>query len=135
MIFSPLEVAEQLDMMASRRKSEKDAELRGLMRQAEKHLRDLSATVKSRPLTEDEVRLMASCTDRSVELCAYVEDRRYYKPVPAIITRMVGDGIRAVYSSGMYDVLELKNYNRTWRLWAKYPSGVDMKMMDWRPKK
>ncbi len=128
-MLTALQLAEQLEMLA---RQTKDAQLRGALKMAEEQLRERE---KAKPLTESEVRLLFENTERGMEFCVYVEDRGYYKPLPAILDRAYKDSARVVYSNGMHYMLEMRDYNRTWRLWAKYPSGVEMKNEDWRHRK
>lgn len=131
-MLTALQAAEQLDMMAQKMTGQRYEELRGVLRMAEKLLREQKKAV---PLTEDEVRQLMSGTERGMEFAVYVEDRGYYKPLPAIMDSAMPESIRIVYSNGMRYVMELRDYDRTWRLWANYPSGIEMKMTDWRSRK
>lgn len=128
-MLTALQLAEQLEMLA---RQTKDAQLRGALHMAEEHLRGRE---RARMLSEDEVRLLFENTARGMEFCVYVEDRGYYKPLPAILDKAYKDAARVVYSNGMRYLLEMREYNRTWRLWDKHPSGVEMKKEEWRHRK
>lgn len=131
-MLTALQMAEQLELMAQKLKGQRHEELRGVLKMAEKQMREKE---KALPLTEDEVRLLMAGTERGMEYAVYVEDRGYYKPMPALMDSAMVDSIRVTYSNGMRYMLEMRDYNRTWRLWEKYPSGVEMKMKDWRSRK
>lgn len=128
-MLTALQLAEQLDLLSGHVKSER---VRGALKLAEKQLREAE---KEDPLTEEEVKQLMENLERGMEFAVYVEDRGYPKPMPALMDRKLNDSIRVMYSNGMRYVLELKDYNRTWRLWARYPSGVEMKMKEWRVRK
>ncbi len=123
------EAAEQLDMLAGKMRP---SQVRGAMRAAERLLREEEA---AEPLTEEEVRLLMANTARGQEYALYLEDRGYPKVQAAILDSAYGDGVRVIYSNGMRYIMEMQDYNRTWRLWAKYPSGVEMKVNEWRARK
>ena len=131
-MLTSLQLAEQLDLLAGSIRGKNADKVRAAMRLAEKKLREEK---KAQPLSEDAVRLMMSNLERGMEYAVYVEDRGYYKVLPALFDRAFNESIRVMYSNGMYYMLDLKDYGRTWRLWDKYPSGVEMKMVDWRARK
>lgn len=131
-MLSSLQLAEQLDLLAGSIRGKNADKVRAALRLAEKKLRE---DKRRQPLSEDAVRLMISNLDRGMEYAVYVEDRGYYKVLPAVFDRAYNDTIRVLYSNGMYYMLEMKDYNRTWRLWDTYPSGVEMKMTEWRARK
>lgn len=123
------EAAEQLDILAGKMRP---SQVRGAMRAAERLLR---GEEMAQPLTEGEVHLLMAGTARGQEYALYLEDRGYPKVQAAIIDGAFGDTVRVIYSNGMKYMMELKDYGRTWRLWAKYPSGVEMKLHEWRARK
>lgn len=131
-MLSSLQLAEQLDLLAGSIRGKNADKVRAALRLAEKKLRE---DKKKRPMSEDAVRLMIGNLERGMEFAVYVEDRGYYKPMPALLDRAYNDTIRVLYSNGMYYMLEMKDYGRTWRLWDTYPSGVEMKMAEWRARK
>lgn len=131
-MLTSLQLAEQLDLLAGSIRGKNADKVRAALRLAEKKLRE---DKRRQPLSEDAVRLMISNLDRGMEYAVYVEDRGYYKVLPAVFDRAYNDTIRVLYSNGMYYMLEMKDYNRTWRLWDTYPSGVEMKMTEWRARK
>lgn len=131
-MLTALQVAEQIDLLAGSVSGPKAAEIRSVMREAEKILR---AEEKKRPLTVDDVRLIMRDLERGLEFALYLEDRGYYKLEAAIIDRVFKDSVRVMYSNGMRYVFELKDYNKSWRLWDIIPSGVEMKMAEWRARK
>lgn len=131
-MLTSLQLAEQLDLLAGSIKGKNADKLRAALRMAEKKLR---AEEKKKPLSEDDVKLLIGNLERGMEFAVYVEDRGYYKVLPGLFDRVYGDSIRVMYSNGMYYMLEMRDYNRTWRLWSEYPSGVEMKMAEWRARK
>lgn len=131
-MLSSLQLAEQLDLLAGSIRGKNADKVRAALRLAEKKLRE---DKRRQPLSEDAVRLLIGNLDRGMEYAVYVEDRGYYKVLPAVFDRAYNDTIRVLYSNGMYYMLEMKDYNRTWRLWDTYPSGVEMKMTEWRARK
>lgn len=131
-MLTALQVAEQIDMLAGSVSGPKAAEIRSVMREAEKILR---AEEKKRPLTVDDVRLIMRDLERGLEFAVYLEDRGYYKLEAAIIDRAYNDTVRVMYSNGMRYVFEMRDYNRTWRFWDSITSGVEMKMAEWRARK
>ena len=131
-MLSSLQLAEQLDLLAGSIRGKNADKVRAAMRLAEKKLRE---DKKKQPMSEDTVRLMIENLSRGMEFAVYVEDRGYYKVLPALFDRAFNESIRVMYSNGMYYMLDLKDYNRTWRLWNAYPSGVEMKMTEWRERK
>lgn len=128
-MLTALQVAEQIDLLAGKVSGEKAEEIRSVMREAERILRGAE---KKRPMTEDDLRLIMRDLERGLEFAVYLEDRGYYKLEAAIIDRAFNDTIRVMYSNGMRYVFEMRDYNRTWRLWDSIPSGVEMKMAEWR---
>lgn len=128
-MLTALQLAEQLELLAGHVKSER---VRGALKLAEKQLRGAE---KEKPLTEAEVRQLMDNLERGMEFAVYVEDRGYPMPMPALLDRKLNDSIHVMYSNGMRYVLEMKDYNRTWRLWGRYPSGVEMKLAEWRDRK
>ena len=97
-MLTALQVAEQIDLLAGNVSGEKAAEIRSVMREAEKILR---AEEKKRPLTVDDVRLIIRDLERGLEFAVYLEDRGYYKLEAAIIDRAFNDTVRVMYSNGM----------------------------------
>ena len=131
-MLTALQLAEQLDLICGMVKGKNSSEICGIVRMAEKALR---GETKAQPMTEDEVRFMIKGCESGKEFAVYVEDRSYYKPMAVIIDGGYGDSVRLLQSNGMHEVMDLARYNKTWRLWAMYPSGVEMKMTEWRDRK
>lgn len=131
-MLTALQVAEQIDMICNDVQGNHAGEIRAVLREAEKILR---AEEKKRPLTADDVRLMMRDMERGMGYAVYLEDRGYYMIEPVIIDRALYEGVQLTYGNGMRYAFELKDYNKTWRLWDSVPSGVEMKMAEWRTRK
>ena len=123
------EAAEQLDMLAG---GMKPGPLSGALRTAEKLLRE---EPEATPLTVDEIRTLMDGTCRGREYALYIEDRGYYKMQAVIMDSANGNFARVIYANGMRYMLDINDYNRTWRLWSSYPSGIEMKKSEWRARK
>lgn len=131
-MLTALQLAEQIDIVCDTARGKNADAIRALMRQAERLLKEKE---KARPLSEDDVRLMMRLLENGKEFAVYIEDRGYYKPMAAIADLSMGNSVRLMYSNGMRYMMDLSDYNRTWRLWGSYPSGVEMKITEWRARK
>lgn len=131
-MLTALQLAEQIDIVCDTARGKNADAIRALMRQAERMLKEKE---KARPLSEDDVRLMMRLLENGKEFAVYIEDRGYYKPMAAIADLSMGNSVRLMYSNGMRYMMDLSDYNRTWRLWGSYPSGVEMKITEWRARK
>ena len=131
-MLTALQLAEQIDIVCDTARGKNADAIRAMMRQAERLLKEKE---KARPLSEDDVRLMMRLFENGKEFAVYIEDRGYYKPMAVIADLTMGNSVRLMYSNGMRYMMDLSDYNRTWRLWDKIPSGVEMKMTEWRARK
>lgn len=104
---------------------------RGAMKAAERMLRDCT----DKPLEECEVQLLLAGMARGQEYALYLDDRSYPKVQAVILDAVYADKVRVMYSNGIREEMALADYNTRWRLWSKYPSGVERKMHEWRARK
>lgn len=123
-----LELAEELSELT---RTMRQSKAKGAMKAAERVLRDCT----DKPLDADEVELLLAGLARGQEYALYLDDRSYPKIQAVILDAVYPDKVRVMYSNGIREELALADYNTRWRLWGKYPSGVERKLHEWRARK
>lgn len=104
-----------------------DTQLHNAIREAIRHLRGEDDDIM---LSADAVRSFSVAFSLGAEIACYLERRGYYKPEAVIVQNMSGTVI-IIHNGVGRETFSVADYNRTWRLYAKYPDAQERQKHQW----
>ena len=104
-----------------------DAQLMGAIREAIRTLRGQKQDIM---ISEEELMDFQVAFSIGAEIACYLERRGYYRP-EAVIVENASGSVLVIHDGAGRERYNIADYNRTWRLFSRYPDAQERHAHEW----